>query len=158
SFADTYTITNTSLTRPFFGGLTYGTIESLTLNAENGDNTINVAATATGTPVTINAGGGNDGINLGTGLFRLFGLLAPGTVNRQAGSDTLTLIDENVTVSSFYTVTSTTVTRQSFGGLTYGTIENLTLNAGLAPDIINVTGTAPGTAVTVNAGGGDDII
>jgi hypothetical protein len=59
-FSDTYTITSSSLTRPFFGGLTYGGVTGLTLNAETGNNTVNVNSTAAGTPVTVNGGGGTN--------------------------------------------------------------------------------------------------
>src|SRR5262249_34671392 len=45
SFSDTYTITNTSLTRVVFGGLTYSSVEDLIVEAEAGNNTININST-----------------------------------------------------------------------------------------------------------------
>jgi Ca2+-binding RTX toxin-like protein len=156
--SNTYTITGNTVSRQAFGGLTYGTIEGLTLTAGTAADTINIASTAAGTPVTVNAGGGNDTINLGTGGFALYALLGPVTVNGQDGTDIVTLNDQNVTVSNTYAITSNRVSRQAFGGLTYGTIEGLTLTAGTAADTINIASTAAGTPVIANAGGGNDTI
>src|SRR5262249_44485944 len=147
SFSDTYTVSNTTVTRPFFGGLTYGTIENLNLNAENGDNTIWVVATAAGTATTINAGAGIDTVNVGFVLFSatLNGIQGPLTVNGQGGTDSVNFLDSGSTVQNFYTYTvgATTVARTGMATVTYGTVEALTLNTTDAADAINVNGTAP---------------
>src|SRR5262249_7376448 len=87
-FGDTYYIQSTTLTRDYFGGLTYAGIAGLTLTAEAGSNTVSIYRTAAGTPVTVNAGAGNDTVNIGFGnLDTLPGAV---TVNGQAGTDTVT--------------------------------------------------------------------
>src|SRR5439155_989363 len=77
-------ITSGTLTRTIFGGLFYATVESLTLNAETGDNTINVNSTAAGTVTSVNANAGNDTVALGDGVS-----LNGGTVDGGAGTDTI---------------------------------------------------------------------
>jgi hypothetical protein len=66
-FTDTYTITNSTVSRPFFAGLTYSSIGSLTLNGESGGNVYNVNGTAAGTSYILNGGTGSDTFNIGTG-------------------------------------------------------------------------------------------
>jgi large repetitive protein len=74
-FNDSYVITDTTVGRIEFGGLTYGSIGTLTLNAENnlgthGNNTININNTADSVTTNINGQGGIDTINVnstGTG-------------------------------------------------------------------------------------------
>ncbi len=169
NFNDAYTITSTTVSRPFFGGLTYGTIESLVLNAQNllgtnGNNTINIDSTAAGVTTTINANDGNDIVNVGnaalaTGLDLLPG---PVVVNGGAGSDTVNLNDQSADFNDAYTITSTTVSRPFFGGLTYGTIESLVLHAQNllgtnGNNTFNIVSTAGGVTTTVNANDGDDI-
>lgn len=94
NFNDTYTVTNTSVSRPVFGGLTfYIGIENLTLNAENtlgvnGDNTINVNSTAAGVTTTINGNDGNDTFNItGSGL----GVPSTNNFNGGNGNDTFNI-------------------------------------------------------------------
>jgi Ca2+-binding RTX toxin-like protein len=169
-FNDTYNITNTTVSRMFatggqtpFGGLTYGSIEALTLNAETGDNIINVISSASATPLTVNAGAGNDVVNIGTGdLDSVQGAV---TVNGQAGTDVVNLMDQTAPFNDTYNITNSSVSRMfagggqtQFGGLTYGTIEGLTLNAETGNNVINVWSTAFGTPVTLNAGAGNDVI
>ena len=156
SFSDTYTITSTTLSRIIFGGLTYSGIEGLTLNAETGNNTININSTAFGVPVTVNAGPGNDTINVGNG--NLDNLPGAVTVNGQGGVDTVNVNDDKASFSDTYTITSTTLSRIIFGGLTYSGIEGLTLNAETGNNTININSTAFGVPVTVNAGPGNDTI
>ena len=62
-FSDTYDITSSKLSRIIFGGLTYSGISGLTLNAETGNNTINIHSTSA--PVTIKDDAGSDTFNVG---------------------------------------------------------------------------------------------
>src|SRR5947209_2554673 len=82
----TYTITATAVNRPGAAAVTYGTVETLLLDARNATppagNTINVTGTASGAAYTINAGSGNDAITVSGGGANL-------TVNGQGGTDTL---------------------------------------------------------------------
>ena len=140
--SNNYTITDSIVGRVSFGGLTYSGIQSLTLNADTGGNTINVTGSASGIPVTINAGGNNNTINVGNGdLSRLAGAVM---VNDQGNGDRVNINDQSASSSNAYTITSSTVSRGFFGGLTYGKIAGLILNAESGNNTISVVSTAPG--------------
>jgi Ca2+-binding RTX toxin-like protein len=132
-------------------------VRSLTIDAGDGDDVIDIQSTG-GKPVTVNAGQGNDTINVGRGAGFLDGIRV--TVNGQGGSDRLIVNNAGWAGGDTHEITATTVSLPRSQGLivTYGTIENLVLNTGAGPDVINVRATAPGTATTVNAGAGDDTI
>lgn len=152
--SNNYTITDSIVGRVSFGGLTYSGIQSLTLNADPGGNTINVTGTASGIPVTINAGGNNNTINVGNGdLSRLAGAVS---VNDQGNGDRVNINDQSASSSNAYTITSSTVSRGFFGGLTYGKIVGLILNAESGNNTISVVSTAPGASVRLNGGAGND--
>jgi Ca2+-binding RTX toxin-like protein len=159
TFSDTYTITSTSASRPFFGGLTYSNIAGLTLNAETGNNTININSTAATTPVTINDDSGSDSVNLSDGVQAngLDNLAGAVTVNG-GGSDLVNLNDQSATFSDTYTITSSSVSRPFFGGLTYGSVAGLTLNAETGNNTIDINSTPAGTAVTINDDAGSDTV
>jgi hypothetical protein len=76
------------------------------------------------------------------------------TVDGGAGNNTL-LLDYGAGSAATYTVTATTVTR-GVGTIHYSAFAAMTLTTGPGADTINVQGTAPGTATTVNTGGGGD--
>jgi ELWxxDGT repeat protein len=108
------------------------------------------------TPVT----GGTDvgvavnGVSLGsfhttTGQVQVYGY---------GGGDTLNFNDQADTANDTYTVTSSGLTRTGAVTVSPAGVENLIINAGSGSNPINVTGTAAGTAVTVNGGGGNDTI
>ena len=152
--SNNYTITDSIVGRVSFGGLTYSGIQSLTLNADTGGNTINVTGSASGIPVTINAGGNNNTINVGNGdLSRLAGAVM---VNDQGNGDRVNINDQSASSSNAYTITSSTVSRGFFGGLTYGKIAGLILNAESGNNTISVVSTAPGASVRLNGGAGND--
>jgi hypothetical protein len=78
-------------------------------------------------------------------------------VNGGVGVDTVTLHDEEHIIDEVYTITSTSVSRVGFGGLTYAAMEGLTLNvANGLTEAINVNSTLAATPVTVNGNGGAD--
>ena len=64
--AKTYTVDGTGVSRTGAAKISFGTMEALTLNAGSGNDTINVNGTAATTPALINAGGGNDHIEVNT--------------------------------------------------------------------------------------------
>ena len=61
-FDDTYTLTSSTVTRPYFGGLEYYQMEGLTLSGQPGDNEFRIVSTSATTPMTLQAGGGVDTI------------------------------------------------------------------------------------------------
>jgi hypothetical protein len=107
-----YNLTNSTVQRTGTAPVTYGTIESLVLNAGSdaaGDQ-INVQSTAAATPVTVNAGPGDDQINIGSPGNSLDDILGVVTVNGGAGdADALNINDENNPNARLYELTSSNV-------------------------------------------------
>jgi Ca2+-binding RTX toxin-like protein len=155
-FGDTYALTPTTVSRTFAAPITYGTLETVLVNAGGGNSIITIQGTAPGTAVTVNAGAGNDTIQVSPVDNFLSHLAGNLTINGGLGFDALTLHDQVNPFGDAYTLTATTVARPSAGLLTYGTLESLTLNAGGGNSTFTISGTAAGTSVTVNAGSGND--
>jgi Ca2+-binding RTX toxin-like protein len=167
SSTDTYTITGTTATRPSFGGLTYATAESLTLNADNGANPVRVQQTAAGTSWQVNTGGGDDVVTLGGSIPGVAGLLygfiqGPVRIDGQGGSNFVILDDRAASSPATWTVGTssgrTMIGRNLAGTMTAGNVREVTLHAGRGGNTINVASTAAGTEMTVNAGNGNDAV
>jgi len=147
SGSDTFTIQSTS------------PVTTTTLNGKNGADTINVQTTAAGSVTTVNGNDGDDIFNVGNtsnSLDDILGLLFING-NDPSASDVLNINDHGDTDDNTYTLTSTTLNRTGMAQLTYGTIEELHLSAGLGADTIIVSNTHAGTT-TVNANDGDDMV
>jgi dockerin type I repeat protein len=112
----------------------YAAFESLVYNAGPASTSILVPSTAAGTPVTINAGGGADGITIGGLSGTLNNLAAPITVNGEDGSDLITFADTANTSAQTFHVYPTSVTRSGMSTVTFGTLESITLNEGAGAD------------------------
>jgi acrosin len=155
-YGDTYTLTATSVTRTFSAVITYGGLSSVVLDGGSASDTYYVNSSNSSTPLTINAGAGNDTVYVGTGnLDNVAGAVA---VNAGGGTNAVVLQDASAPFGDTYTVTSTTVTRPYFGGLAYSGVQSLTLNAESGADTINVTSTAAGCSTVINAGSGNDTV
>src|SRR4029450_2605962 len=61
---DTFTVTSSAITRPFFGGVSYSSLGTMTLGPGGGNNVINIESLDHGTPLTILGSGGNDDVQL----------------------------------------------------------------------------------------------
>src|SRR5205807_1637535 len=94
TFSNTYTITSTTLARVVFGGLTYGNIGSLTLDAETGDNIINVNSANPSTALTLNGGAGND-----TYAYLADSALGSDTITDPSGTDTISFVGTSTAVT-----------------------------------------------------------
>ena len=156
--ADTYTI-NLSTLRKITGGTTsWTTAESVVVNGSNNADVYAILSTVSGVPLTVNGGNGNDQFQVaavGTGnLNSLPGAIA---LQGQGGTDTVTLHDSGSAVSDNYAITETSVTHTTFGGLTYGGMEGVALNASSGANVIDARAgfLCP---VTLSAGGGTDTI
>jgi hypothetical protein len=158
TFNDAYTVTGTTTTRNASALVTYNSLQGVVIDGGSGNVTYNIESTASGTPVTINAGAGDDTFNLApTGKF-LDSIKGNLTLNGGGGNNTLNEYDQNDTFNDAYTVTATTTSRNASALVTYSSIQSLVLNAGTGSLTFNIQGTGPGTAVTVNAGAGGDTI
>jgi hypothetical protein len=162
--SDSYTVTSTSIARtaapggPAFGGISFGTVENVTLDASHGANSITVSATDVGVTTNIIGESGNDQITVGTGSFDT--LLGPVYVDGSSGNDTVTLNDSAFAYADTYTIDTpsaglTQVTRPVFGfaGVSSRSCD-VTLRAQDGNNAITVNNTY--SPVTVEALGGDD--
>jgi Ca2+-binding RTX toxin-like protein len=160
-----YSITNGSAER-FMAGTAYGPIhyqgiEQLVLNASRHDDTINIRSTAVGTPVTVNAGAGDDVVNVG-----VFGPEAPPpsefiqgkvTVNGQDGADGVSVNDQGVVTGRTYTIEADSLSGSAMAPVRYATVEEVEVHAGQSHDTLRIVSTAAGTSVRVDGGGGNDV-
>jgi len=76
--SDTYTLTDTTISRAFFGGLTYSGADAINFYGQTGANTYNIDSTATFVPVYLFDSSGPDSINVtqtsyGGGVFLFLG-------------------------------------------------------------------------------------
>src|SRR5439155_6049539 len=86
AFGTTTTMTPTTASRAFFGGLTYGTAEYLTLDAQDVSSDIEVNGTAAAMTVTLNPNGGTDIININE-----TDPTTPVSISNSAGDDTVNI-------------------------------------------------------------------
>ena len=145
-------------------GFPAGALQSLSLIGgssaapANAGNTFNIQGTPSGVAVIINAGPGDDIINVGSTGSALDSIQdASLTINGQAGLNTLNVNDQGWTVPRTYSVSGSTVTWDS-NGLVYNNIGKLTLNGGGGGNAIAVNSTLTGSVVTINAGTGVNAI
>src|SRR5262245_30004380 len=143
SAADTFALNDGTVSNG--GTITYANTESLALNLQAGNDTVNVIITKL--PTTISGGNDDDTFNVGPGT--LDNIQAPMTINGEGGPDRVTLDDSLTPYPDTYTITSTTVVRPAFGGLTYGTIERLDLLGEFADNVYNIESTASGVNTAV---------
>jgi hypothetical protein len=161
SVATTYNITSGGVTATAgpFPGFNYSTLEFLSLNCGQANDTINVTSTATGTNTAVNGNGGSDFMSAGNGnLDFLAGHL---TFNGGIGTDSVTISDASVNVGSGYVITASDITLTNpgaFAGFNYATLESVVLNTSSSDDGITINSTASGAPLTVNAGNGNDTL
>jgi hypothetical protein len=166
NFSDTYTLTSSSITRPFFAGITYSGVSAVTVNGGSGAETYNVKST--GAPLMLNTGSGNDTVFLGSGNMN--SLAGAVTVTGQGGSDTLTFDNSQEAQGKIYDLnqaasSSATGVLQisSLSGvpqapLTYSYIKTVNINAGPGNDVINIHRTTDLSSTFVNTGAGNDSV
>jgi acrosin len=157
SHSGTYSVSNTSVQVTGLQTTTYGSLESLLVSAASGNNLININSTLLGGTTALNAGGGNDGINVAQFFHNLIDLGGPLTINGQGGTDVLAFFDGLNGNPDAYTVNSGSLLRTGAQTTTYGTVESLTLNAGAGQNTININSTLAVGTTTINAGAGNDI-
>jgi hypothetical protein len=155
TFSDTYTITNSALTRIIFGGLSYSTTESLFLNGQTGNNIFNVNSTPSGMSFTLDGRNGNDQFNL---LVSGTPILGPVSVIGGTGADTL-LFNDTAGVSEAYLLSSNQVSRTGAATISYDTtVENLTIDGGTGDNLFLLDAPPTTTVPTllINGNGGND--
>jgi hypothetical protein len=173
AFNDTFTIATTgasaTVQRDFSGLVTCNGVSSLVVDGGPGQTTgitYDVNSTLFGTPVTINAGTGNDTFNVlmasPSTFFSLDNLQGALTIHGNGGTDTLNVNDQADAFSGDqYTITSTTVQRTAEAAITFDSLEGIVINGACSPSVAityTVQSTAVYTPVTINGGGGTDTL
>lgn len=150
------------------GAVVYTAIHTLTLSAGAGGDTIHIPGTPVGTSVIVNAGGGDDTIDVDDSGPAVAGgtvdlVRSSLTVRGEAGHDVVTLEDSSDTTIDVARLTAVTLGAEpsdtlfgADGSLTYFSLEELTLAGGSGGNLLFVRGTATGTTTTLNTGAGND--
>ena len=156
--ARTFTVAATSVTWSGGPTLSFSTVERLNLNAGAGGDTINVVGTAAAMPVTVNAGGGDDTINVGSTTNSLSTILGSLVVRGENHTvqDILNVNDQGSATPRTFTLTGSTLAWTGGPGITYATLEQVTINAGTQDDNLRLLDAASGLTTRVNAGAGND--
>ncbi len=141
-----------------WGGVTFSSLDSVTLTGSDSNSTFNVGDSfvSTTTAFVINAGDGNDSLNLGSGDIGYFDGLV--TFDGGVGTDPITVNDSASNNVGPWTITSTNVSRITAGGLDYSGAESLLVLGGITGSNFTVNSTAAGTPLTIDAGFGNDSI
>ena len=138
--------------------------ESATIKGGNGADTFNINQYKAGTPLAIYAGEGDDVLNFGNDNLPLnITSLAAFTFDGQGGSDQFNL-NNRTEISQWQYIRDTGTIRADrispIPGylviLHEANIEEMTVNAGPAPDTFYVRANPAGTSTILNAGGGLD--
>lgn len=132
--------------------LTFSGIETLTGNTAIDTFQIRTTSVAT----TVNGGGGNDTINIGSAANSLDAIAGAVIVNGNSGSDILNINDQGDGTTNSYAVAVTIIARNGMATVTYGTFEFLNVKTGTGNNSIDIDGTGASTATVVNAGPGND--
>jgi hypothetical protein len=153
--------------RYLLDGLTPGRIyldvdpgSSVQVQGGSGGNAFNVQSTPAGVNLTVNAGAGTDGVNVGSAANSLDAIRSALTVNGR-GNTTLNLNDQGSAVREEYDVYSGKITREllTFSATTptqtinYSGLTSITVNGASPGDYFFALGTPAGTALTFNGGG-----
>jgi Ca2+-binding RTX toxin-like protein len=166
--ARSYTVTATKVTPTGGADVNYSGVENLVVTAGDFADTFNVRATAAGTTTTLHAGAGLDTFNVGSAANTLDDIKGPLSLDGGPGlifhgfpifgSDTVNLFDQGSGVGRNYTLKAGTVDRTGAAPISYSFVERLTLNTGAFANRVAVQSTSVSTPVTLNLGGGNDIV
>lgn len=136
-------------------------VKSVILNSGDGADTINILATRTGVPITVNAGTGVNTINVGKpdGVLKtrysIGGIQGQLTVKGSTETDTMNVKDNDASnTGRSYTLTSNSVSRPGVAKISYDSIESVVVNAGGGSDTFTVSSMLSSTVVTLDGGGG----
>jgi hypothetical protein len=127
---------------------------SIFITGSNADNTLAIANTFSGVPVTVNEGTGHDTIVVGNG--GLDSIQGPLSINGGV-SNSLVFNDQGFTDPRTLTVTDSTI---AWGGpaVSYVGLGSVTLNGGNGGNIFNLLATSPTTPVSIVGGSSGDTL
>ncbi len=132
-------------------------VEQVFVNMGSGQNVAFVLSSSASTTVNIDLQGSADSAVFGTS-FDLSALLGPVNLAGGANNDSILFTDYATNASHAYTLSNTSLSRTGTATLAFSAVENVTLQTTDGSNAIGIDGSASGTAVTVQAGLGDDTI
>lgn len=150
-----YRITASKVTRS--GGIiiNIAEIESLDLNAGEGDDEIDVDSIDF--TLEVNAGDGKDEITVGGLDSTLDDISDDLEIDGQSGTDILILDDADDTGDNDFTITSTTIGRSGISDIIYKNMETVSIDAGEGKNEINIEETDNDLdELIIDSGDGDD--
>ncbi|HQY87500.1 MAG TPA: hypothetical protein PK402_02505, partial [Tepidisphaeraceae bacterium] len=153
---NSYLIDSSQVTRGGFGGLTWSNASKVTLNAQRGDNEINVDRVAVGTEIEIFGNDGNDNLRTGFGFGNLSLVLSPVKFDGGAGNDSVNFFDDVRSTSVNYSLSDSTLSGSDFPVQTFLQVESVQLEASSGVNTIDVMNTSS-LVQTVYGNGGADI-
>ena len=123
--------------------------------ADTSGNTFNLQTIPASATVTVEAGPGDDTINVGSAANELDTIAGNLNIDGQGRFNTLTINDQNTVTSQVYTVTDDEISRVGGPDIYYSDLSRVALNAGGAgSNTVNIESTLSGVLTTVNAGTG----
>jgi hypothetical protein len=144
--------------RPITVGISYSKITDVVLNGGQLGDTFNVFSTTPGTSYTLNGGSGGATFNVGSvGSNVLDDIQGPVIVNGQGGTSILNVNDQGSSGGNRYTLSNSSVQRKGTAAITYSDLNSLVANVS-GGNAINLSGTAAGTATTLDAQDGSNTI
>ncbi len=138
----------------------FGTVEALIVEALEGPDKIDVTATVAAT--TINAGSGDDLVQIGSQMPASGGtvntMAGALEVNGQADNDSVVVDESGESAASIATLTANRLSGLGMGpnGLSYASIESFSLDLGSGDDTVTITGVSAPTRIT--GGRGNDTL
>lgn len=154
---DSYIFNSNTLTKGI-RTFTYNTVESVRVN--NGSpvaSTYNIDATSANYALEIVAGGSTDTFNIGNGDYD-GNILGDIDIDGLTGAESLTINDDSDTGNDTYTFSPFAFSKSAGGTLTLDSIATVVINGNNDSNLFNIDLLNSSTAVTVNAGGGDDTL
>ena len=162
SHGNAYNMTSTSLIAGGQATFGYSGVESLTLHAASGSNTISINSTPVGSTTTVNAGGGHDTIRVAaiSGLYSDIG--GPLMIDGGAGADDIGIYDSFYSSDQQYAVSPTAVAITGLPTTTFTALEQIKLYTGISNDTVTFKNPAGSlgtmSLTTVNGGAGTDSV
>jgi hypothetical protein len=148
-------------TKTLTATISFSSIANLNVLGGQSGNVFDVLATGSGTPLMVNAGQGNDTVNVGSAGNAVDGIQGPLAINGGGGVDTLNYNDQGATatVAWSYTITSNSLQRNNLPMVMYSgmTTLNISLASALPSYIVpEVESTAAGTTYNIFGGPGEN--
>jgi hypothetical protein len=149
--ADTFELTGTTVDRNAAAAITYGTVETVTVDGGSGGETFNLADTLATDSTVINGGAGKDFFNVTPVGQSLDTIQGPVTVNGGDKADVLTIHDEANPNNDDFVVTGTSVDRNGAAPIIYSSMGGgVVIDDGSGDLTFDIEGTSVGNPVTIN--------